>query len=185
MNPANTFPPPFVRSFGLCAALLLGLVLSGCATSEYKYTTKISSGERLSFRLVNGRVDDAVADGFEARAPVILPGEKEKKLQFAFGVVAKNKPPRRVQVEDVSEEQPMLLVDDTDPQLKGQLWTGQSAWFDLEDPQAHWISYLGETFRVYRITITTADGATVVLHEGSVTPAFMKAMMRKFFGKEY
>lgn len=168
----------------LLLAVLLGM--AGCATSEYKYTTTISTGERLSFRLMNGRVEDAVADGIEARTPVVLPNPEQKKVKFVFGVAAKpGDSLRRVVVEDVTDETPVLLVEDEKPELKDQIWSGGTDWLDLDDTAAHWISYLGESFRVYRITVTKSNGQSVVLHEGSVTPAFAKGFLRRMMGKDY
>lgn len=176
-----------VSIIGAAGAIVLLLCgLAGCASSEYRYTTKIATGERLTFRLVNGRVDPAVAEGLEAKPPVMAPDVKQKKVRYVFGLAVKpSESLQRVRVDDVSDDRAVPLVDDTDPQIKNGLWTGHSAWFGADEPEVLWVNYLGESFRVYRITVTKADGREFVLHEGSVTPAFAKGMMRHVFGKDY
>lgn len=185
MLPLNRFP--FSRAVRVAAFVtVVAIGVTGCATSEYKYTTKIAGGERLTFRMVNGRVDNAKVDGLEGRMPIFFPDKEQKKIRYVFGLVAATPIAlRNVRVEDVSEEQPVLIMEDTEPQLKDLSWTGQSAWFGSDDPAIKWVNYLGESFRVYRLTITTGDGRTVILHEGSVTPSFSKMMMRRLLGKDY
>lgn len=185
---------PFARSIpGSVSRTLIGAVLallvgcfSGCATSEFRYTKTISTGERLDFSLVRGRVVDATGGGLTARAPIILPDQEQKQLRFIFGLlVTDDGTLQRVQIEDVSDEQPILLVDETNPELKDRQWIGRSEWFTLENPAASWVKYLGETFRVYRITATRGNGETVVLHEGSYTQGFAKAILRRLLGEDY
>lgn len=165
---------------------LVGFGAAGCATSEYRYSKVVSGGERLTFRMVKGRMDDMKVDEFEGRSPIILPDKDQKKISYAFGIhVASSTPPKHVRVEDVSDEQPILLLDDANPQLVKAYWRGQSAWYGVDAPEINWVTFLGESVRVYRFTITAADGRTVVLHQAMVVPAFQKAMMRALLGKDY
>lgn len=174
----------FVRFTVLLA--LVGFGAAGCATSEYRYSKVVAGGERLTFRMVKGRMDDMKVDEFEGRSPIILPDKDQKKISYAFGLhVASSTPPRQVRVEDVSDEQPILLLEDTNPQLGKTFWRGESPWYGVDAPEINWVTFLGESVRVYRFTIIAADGRTVVLHQAMVVPAFQKAMMRHLLGKDY
>jgi hypothetical protein len=165
---------------------LVGFGAAGCATSEYRYSKVVAGGERLTFRMVKGRMDDMKVDEFEGRSPVVLPDKGQKKISYAFGIhVDSPTPPKHVRVEDVSDEQPILLLEDASPQLNKQYWRAQSAWYGVDAPEINWVTFLGESVRVYRFTITAADGRTVVLHQGMVVPAFQKVMMRHLLGKDY
>jgi hypothetical protein len=176
---------PFRPAFLLAALVALGL--AGCAT-EVNYTTGTSDGQRLTFRMINGQIQHASEAGIQTDTPRLDPNPKEKTMVYLVRFIdhKDGPPPRSVKVEDVSaEEPPVLLVEDTHPQLIHGEWRGASRPFTFEEPAMKWLTYLDQSFRVYRFTIVLADGRTIVLHEGLMVPGFGKAMIRKLLGQNY
>jgi hypothetical protein len=172
-----------LRCLVLALAGSLAVLLAGCATSEYTYTTRLADGQRMTFQMVKGRVEPGRSDGFETLIPRFDPDPKAKRLQMGFAFSADGAPPfKHVRVEDMSEEKPILLVDDAAPHLKSGVWIGRSPSFAADAPEVHWVTYLDDSFKVYRFTITLNDGRTIVLHQGFMVAGFMKAMLRQVLG---
>ncbi len=169
------------RPAGFALALAL---LAGCASTELSYSTRIAGGERLSFQFIDGRVMPAHADGLEVLPPQIGPDIPGKRVRYVFGIDVKKDASamKSVRIDDVSDQSPVLLVEDSAPAPRNGRWVGFSAFYDANAPETHWISYLDDSFRVYRLTVTRADGRTTVLYEGHMFPAFAKAMMRHMLG---
>lgn len=166
-----------------CATGALALLV-GCGSAEYNFTTRIADGQRLTFRLINGRVEQARAEGIEVLPPQVVPDPKQKKLRFLFGFDSKGLPPiTHVRVEDVADDRAVLLVDDASPALEKGRWARPSEWFAGDAPELLWLTYLDDSFRVYRITVTLHDGRTVVLHQGMSFGAFGKGMLRQVVGQ--
>jgi hypothetical protein len=89
-------------------------------------------------------------------------------------------------VDDVSDEAPVTLVDDPAPTLTAAgAWHHESEPFDLNAPHAKWLATISNSLRVYRFTLTFADGQTVVLHQGTLFTAAMKAGVRQAMGQNY
>ncbi|HWA87995.1 MAG TPA: hypothetical protein VG710_17335 [Opitutus sp.] len=161
------------------------LVLAGCAT-EFKYNATTSDGRHLTFRMINGVPDHGEAAGIRTDTPKLDPNPKDKTLVYLLRfIVEKGQPaPRHVKVEDVSDETSFLLVEDSHPKLTNNEWRGVSRTYKTDEPEMRWLSYLDQSFRIYRFTVTLADGRTVVLHEGVMVPSFGKAMLRHVLGEE-
>ncbi len=165
--------------------VLLALGLAGCAT-EITYTTKTSDGQKVTFTLINGIANHGKADGLETSVPKIEPDLKQHQILYHAAVLDQSgKGVRSIKLEDVSDEKSFVLIEENNPQLKNMVWIGTSQHFGIDDEPIKWISYLDQSFRVYRYTITRPDGHQVVLYEGVMIPAFAKAMMRGVLGAKY
>jgi len=110
--------------------------------------------------------------------------QKEVKYTFEFSD-AHSRGLKAVKVEDVSDDAPFLLVDDTAPQYTNGRWHGASRTFGAGDEYLKWIYQLENSLRVYRFTITFADGHELIIHQGSTFPNFMKSAIRHMFGEKY
>lgn len=145
----------------------------------------ISGGEKLRFPIGREGVAMANEGGVKVTMAYFSP-KTEKKLTYVFELTDTQKRGlRSVRVEDVSDEKPMLLVDNPEPKASatGQ-WHGE---VELEhtDPRVAWLVTLSNSLRVYRFTLTFADGKTLVLHQGSLYPAALKSGIRHMFGQNY
>lgn len=170
------------------AAALLASMWAGCATGEYTYIKTTSYGDKLRIPLVRGMPEKAKKDGIQIIAAVLMPSrEREKKEAFYIFTFADESGvvPKSVKIEDVSDERPMVVLEDLEPAyLEGKVWTSKPKMLTANDPEIGWTQYVGETFRVFRFTITKPDGREIVLHQGMQVPAWMKLSMRKTLGLE-
>ncbi len=169
----------------LGVAVLSGL--AGCASAggEYTYVTRISTGERMKFPLTYGRPELATSGTIKIRAAGLSrpPGEGVKKVTYDFVFEDKSGAvPKAVKIEDVSEKTPLPILEDLNPKLKDNFWTGTSKAMDADDPLLSWVPYLDNSFRVFRFTITAADGHETVLYQGWSVPGFVKAGVRMALG---
>lgn len=176
------------RRLLLGGAGLAAAMLAGCASGEYTYVKTTSYGDKLRIPLIKGAPERAKKDGIQILQAILLPGGGKEKKQavymFSF-VDTSGVKPTAVRVEDVSDEQPMVLLEDNAPKLNAEgVWVNEPRLMEPTDPAIKWVSYVGETFRVFRFTITKPDGREVVLHQGMSIPAWMKLSMRKTLGFE-
>lgn len=173
----------------LSAALLLGLLVAGagCASKEFSYATTVAGGERLRFTFVAGQPSPVKAEGFEILDAGIRPEAAEKKVicRFQFRDENANRTLQSVRVEDVTEEEALVLIDDLAPKLDKQRWVAVTKPFDATSPEIKWVFYIADSVRVYRFTITTADGRKVVMHQAAMVPAWVKGAIRAMFGEKY
>lgn len=161
---------------------MAGLLTGGCATGGYTYVKKISTGERIEFPLVRGMPEPAKSGAITIAAATLIPDQKEDKKQavYLFAMLDESpQPPKSVRIEDVSDDIARVLLEDPNPTLNKHRWVGHSREFTGNDAELNWVTYLDDSLRVFRFTITSASGEKIVLHQGWMVPAMMKAAMRK------
>lgn len=170
-------------------ALLLAssLFAAGCVSSGDVYVmVPIVGGEKLRVPLSQA-APSAKSDDFEVGGANFEPaGPGQQALTFT-GKLKLLKPAtlRRVTIEDVAGEKPVLVVDDPSPQPEGAVWKGLATPLTLSDPRLTWLPSLENSIRVYRFTIETADGRKTVLNQPAMFPAIVKVQIRASLGLTY
>ncbi len=107
---------------------------------------------------------------------------QEIVYRFAFEDPSR-RAPRAVTVEDVSGTKAEMLVTDTAPRLAADgTWRGDATPQKKGDPALAWLAQTGDTFKIYRLTITTTDGKRLVLYEAAKWGAPLKAACRQVLG---
>jgi hypothetical protein len=166
----------------------LCLLLSGCiGESTHSYTTTIAGGEEVRIPLGDRSGPLPVSQGdisIVVARFTFDPAEKVVFHMFAF-TDKSGRLPRHVKVEDVTESEPVVLVDDAQPKLEKNLWHGVSEKMGAGDPRLKWVMTVDNAIMIYRFTIVTADGKTVVIHQGAPCPAVAKFAIRHAFGENY
>ena len=168
--------------------LACGVVLAGgCVSKEFSYVTTVAGGEQMKFTFANGGPAHAKSDGFEVLDAVIRPEYDAKKVfyGFRFSDAAGGKTLQSVRIEDVTETVPVLLVEDTQPKVVNRIWAASSPLFAADDPSLKWVTYVSDSVRVYRFTLTLNDGRKVILHQPSMVPGWIKMSIRGMFGEKY
>ena len=170
---------------------LLGLAWvvfhAGCASGEYTYVTTTAYGERLRIPLERGVPERATKGTIQVLNAMLLPGSEAdaKSVFYVFAYVDTSAvTPSSVRVEDVTDEKPILIYEDLDPKLVEQRWGGRTPLMTVTHPALEWTTYVGETFRIYRFTITKANGEQVVLNQAWSVAGWTKQSIRKTLGIE-
>jgi hypothetical protein len=160
------------------------LVLAGCASGDFAMVCPISGGETVTFVLTPRGPKAAENDDFLVVGASIMPNVEKKQFVYSFGLWAKkDKAPKHVTVEDVSEEQIELLVDDAAPKLESKnVWKQDTPPKTAADPRLGWLYHEGNSPRIYRFTIVTDDGRQLVMYQLSIYPVFIKEPLRKLLG---
>jgi hypothetical protein len=146
----------------------------------------IAGGEKVRVPLVRGGAEMTNEAGVQINtATFTLSPEKKIVYTFAF-TDSRRRPLRSVRVEDVSDDIAVPLVEDAPPEASatGQ-WRGETTPIPSGDPRLGWLATISNTVRVYRFTLTFADGQTLVLHQGALYPAPLKSAVRQAFGQNY
>ena len=167
---------------GWCA---LFAIAGGCATGDYAFVTTIASGQRIQIPLKNGSPERAKKGNVTIMHAGLVPSgtPETKALNYLFGLEDRSpKPPTEVRVEDVTEDHAVLMVEDKNPTLKQNFWSATSKLYSGSDPEMEWISHLDNSMRVFRFTITSADGTKTVLDQGWMVPGWAKVPMRTALG---
>jgi hypothetical protein len=172
------------RSLTLSLGALL--FMAGCATKEYTYNTVVSGGEQLHFSIVGGRPAPATADGIKILEAGLRPDAQLKKVLYGFHFSdTGGHSLQSVRVEDVSETEAVLLLEDLQPKMVDHQWNGTTRLFEADDPALKWVFYVNDSVRVYRFSITFADGRKLILNQAAMVPGWVKMTIRHMFGEKY
>jgi len=168
------------------AAALWGLGLGGCATGDVAMLATIAGGEKIRVPLAKGGAVPTNEGGVQIdTANFTL--NPDKKIVYVFKFTdSRRRALRSVRVDDVSDTAVAKLVDDAQPQLSpaGQ-WHRETEALEMSDPRLEWLGTISNSLRVFRFTLTLADGQTLVLHQGALYPAALKAAVRQALGQKY
>lgn len=170
-------------------ALVAGLVLAaaaGCATGNIAMLATIVGGEKVRVPFGRGGPEMTNEGGVQINlASYTLNAEKKALYVFEF-TDSRSRALRRVLVEDVSDTAALTLVDDAAPVLAANgRWHGETPTLEWSDPRLGWLATISNSLRVFRFTLTFADGQTLVLLQGAFYPAGLKAATRQALGQNY
>ncbi len=146
----------------------------------------IAGGEKIRVPLGRGGPEMTSEDGVQINT-ASLTLTPEKKIVYVFEFTdRRSRALSGVRVEDVSDTTAAPLVDDVQPKLSAAgRWHGEAPPLDLSDSRLGWIATISNSLRVVRFTLTFSDGHTLVLHQGGLYGAAMKAAVRQSFGQNY
>jgi hypothetical protein len=181
---SRVFPRRGVPALALAAVLCLGL--AGCATGDVAMLAEIAGGGKIRVPMGPGGPALTNEGGVQVNsANFSISAEKKIVHLFQF-TDSRSRALQSVRVEDVSDTAPALFVEDSQPKLSasGQ-WRREMEPIDLTDARLHWFATISNSLRVFRFTLTFADGQKLVLHQGAFYPAGIKAAIRQSFGQKY
>ncbi|MBI5770190.1 MAG: hypothetical protein HZA93_20610 [Verrucomicrobia bacterium] len=163
-----------------------GLWLGGCATGEVEMLATISGGKQVHVPLGRGGVAMTQEDGVQMSVATFTLTQEKKPIHIFALSDSRKRALRAIRVEDVSDDAALVLVEDTAPTLSDAgVWHRETEAIDPADPRLGWMATISNTLRVYRITVTFADGRTVELLQGALYPAGIKSAMRQALGQKY
>lgn len=162
-------------------------VLGGCATnSDSMRSFTIAGGQTVTLLVSpSGAVRTENADVKIEITGFTLDGVP-KEVVYTFGLTEKNRAvPRSVKVEDVTGSTAEILVEDKSPQLEsGEYWQGSATPRKRGDVGLAWLNERGDTIKIFRFTIVTADGRELVMHQASVWSGSSKPRVRQLLDEQ-
>ena len=170
----------------VCLCLLMSGCLGGGGIPQTTYRTKIAGGQTVDLPMDPATGPVQATDGnFTVQLARFKP-EPPKQIIYEFSLSVKDGlAPRHITVEEVSEDVPSLLVDDASPKLGQNVWHAFSEPIPSGDPRIKWVMYVDNTLLIYRFTITTDAGRTVILLQPVPCPGQIKMLLRATFGDHY
>ncbi len=169
--------------FSWLAAIALGASLAGCVvpmTSSNTYQVPLANGEKMEMSVVNGGIGKVSGDGIRVVQNELNPMADKKHVAYVFEIAVKEGlVPRHVTIEDMTEDPVRVIVDDPAPKVVAGHWKFTTAALDPKQPGTEWIIQLDDTIRVFRFTVTLADGSQVVLKQPAMYPIVLKSIIRK------
>lgn len=169
----------------LSLALLL-LPLAGCAvpmTSSNTYLVPVANGETMEMSIKNGGLTLAEQDGVHILQVALNPTADKKHIIYTFELSVKNgMVPTHILVEDMTETPVRVAADDAAPKLVANHWKLNTPELDPKDPLFEWLIQLDDSIRVYRFTVTLADGRQIILKQPQMFPVYMKQLIRAMLG---
>lgn len=173
------------RFASILVCSLLGL-LAGCQSGDVIKRVPVAGGGEIMVPLTRDGLKPGSADGYEVAGAMLEPGKETRDAFYSFALVAKHAPAlKRIQVDDISDETAVTLVDDRDPQWKDRRWTKNSEIINADDPRMKWVYQITPAMRVYHFTLTRNDGTQVSFNHVQLVPPVMKAMIRNRWGEKY
>lgn len=85
----------------------------------------------------------------------------------------------RVRVEDRTDKQPVLLVDDRAPNVTGNRWTGGTRTLPMTRGNFPWIFDEFLTTRLFRITVLTMAQGEISLEQPATFSVAIKKVLRR------
>jgi hypothetical protein len=125
------------------------VLLSGCASSSSKV-----SGPTPGFPQAEN--DQVIVEGAGLQA-MVLDGNYYVRWNFSIRPKQTNTL-SSIRIEDVTDQTPLLLVNDVAPQLDGGLWSETAGLMPASAASVHWLFEPNETVRTFRFTFTGLDG---------------------------
>jgi hypothetical protein len=164
----------------------LSLAAGGCATGDLAMMATIAGGQKIRVPISRNGVELTNEAGIQINTATFTLNA-DKKIVFVFEFTdSRHRAMSKVRVEDVSDQEPLPMVESDQPKLsaRGQ-WHGESEPLALGDRRLGWMATLSNTLRVFRFTLTLADGQTLVIHQGGLFSAPMKSAVRQALGQNY
>jgi hypothetical protein len=171
------------------------VLFAGCENQQYGTFTRdvdIAGGETLKVAFEYGAPIPAENDDLKVIFASLKPLGPD--LFQLFSLQVKNgRLPQSVTVEDVAGDAPELFVEDRHPQFfvdkakpnaKTNLWTWISPSLVKQGWRPAWLNEPDDSFRVYRFTVVTGDGRTLVLYQTTRYPFFIKQLIIKTLGAD-
>ncbi len=179
----------FLRSPGPACCFLLTVTLAGCVAPgmggvSVNVPTAGGATTRVEFDskgVVHASNRDVAIEGV-----TLLPDGKAKTVRYGMSFRAERPLQlRRVTVEDISDDVPATLLVDEHPVIDAQhRWKRLAPPFAPDENNLRFLFQLENSVRIYRFTIETADGRTIILEDGANFPAMAKRYFRFTFGFE-
>jgi hypothetical protein len=163
------------------ATFVLPLIwLTGCRSPSSHVSVPVAGAQDVVLERQGAGLKQAEND----RVAVAQPGLQAVSLdgvhyvRWSFAISPKQATTlSTIKIDDVSDSQPLLLVNDVAPQLDAGRWSEIAGLMDLSSGGVRWLFEPRETVRTFRFTISEPDGQSYVLYQvAPYSPASKEAI---------
>jgi hypothetical protein len=164
----------------------LAALLGGCATGSSLRTFTVAGGQTIELPIAPGGALPTENADVKIEVTGFVLKSQEREIVYTFGFTEKKREtPRSVRVEDVTGPTAELLVEDKSPQLDAHgYWKGSATPRKRGDAGLSWLNEAGDTTKVFRFTIVTADERELVMHQASVWSGDSKTLLRQLLNEK-
>lgn len=177
----------FMGNLRISAAAAAILLLSGCAHQPMTEIIAVSGGQNLRFTRVGAGFVKAENERFvvdEAGLTTYRTGGKNF-VRWQFAIMPKRETaPQEVKIEDVTNDNPVLILEDRAPRIDERRWSRQSDLIRANTQSIPWLFEFVRTTRVFRITVRETNGKTSVLYQAVLFTPKAKKDFRVLMGPE-
>lgn len=171
----------------LARLLFSGLALilaTGCATKGARpQAFTIAGGQQIELPIAQDGAPPTENADLRIEVTGFMLDEDRGEVLYAFGFTEKTgRAPQRVRVDDVTGPAAEILVIDETPALEKNYWKGTALPRKKGDPGLAWLTEDGSTIKIFRFTVTTHDGRSLVMHQAAVWPGDAKPLIRQLLG---
>jgi hypothetical protein len=162
-------------------------LLSGCAHQPMTETIAVSGGQNLRFTRVGAGFVKAENEHFVLDEAGLTTYRTEGKnfVRWQFAIMPKEETALRlVRIEDVTNDKPVLILEDRAPQIDERRWSRQSDLIRANTRSIPWLFEFGRTTRVFRITVRETNGKTSILYQAVLFTPKAKKDFRVLMGPE-
>jgi hypothetical protein len=166
-------------------AILLALV--GCAHREVSEQIGIGGHGVVTFKRIGNEFIKAENDRFAVVEAGLTTYRTEGKNFVRWQFTIRPRPETQlavVEVNDVTNRRPAVLIKDEHPQIEELQWTGQSQLIRATPALVPWLFTPDETTRVFRLTVTEPDGKRSSVYQATRYSAGAKKKFRVLMGPE-
>ena len=161
-------------------------LLSGCRTGTVSAVVPLAGGGQINVPMDRNGPPRGEGEGYRVEIATLQPGAEARETFYEFGLSSANEPAlRRIQVIDMSDEQPVTLVDDQHPEFKDRKWKTKTEVMTADDPRLKWVYQITLSMRAYRFVLTANDGHEISFYHISTFPQFLKQAIRAKWGEKY
>ena len=163
------------------------LLLSGCAHQPMTETIAVSGGQNIRFTRVGAGFVKAENERFVLDEAGLTTYRTEGKnfVRWQFAIMPKEETALRlVRIEDVTNDRPVLILEDRAPQIDERRWSRQSDLIRANTRSIPWLFEFGRTTRVFRIKVRETNGKTSILYQAVLFTPKAKKDFRVLMGPE-
>jgi hypothetical protein len=163
------------------------LLLGGCAHQTLTESIPISGGQSLTFTRVGTGFVKAENERFVVDEAGLTTYRTEGKnfVRWQFAIMPKQETAlRMVRIEDVTDDSPILVLEDRAPGIDERRWSRQSDLVRANPRLIPWLFEFERTTRVFRITVRETNGKTSILYQAVLFTPKAKKDFRVLMGPE-
>ena len=175
----------FMGNLRISAAAVL--LLGGCAHQPMTETVTISGGQNLRLTRIGAGFVKAENERLVVDEAGLTTYRTEGKnfVRWQFAILPKREIALRlVRIEDVTGDNPVLVLEDRAPQIDEKRWSHQSDLIRANIRSIPWLFEFGRTTRILRITVREANGKTWTLYQAVLFTPKAKKDFRVLMGPE-